>query len=159
MSEPKRVLFVCIGNACRSQMAEAFARAYGSDVLTPASAGFAPAMGIPKQTIQAMEEKNLALSTHFPKSMSDLQDARFDLIVNMSGFPIGPINGATAVREWSVPDPVAMDYKNHCKVRDRIENLVMTLILELRQGARRAAVSAGGGVSDAHPSGNRPVGR
>ena len=157
MSEPKRVLFVCIGNACRSQMAEAFARAYGSDVLTAASAGFTPAAGIPKQTIQAMEEKNLALSAHFPKSMSDLQDERFDLIVNMSGFPIGLLNGATAVREWSVPDPVAMDYKNHCKIRDRIEKLVMMLILELRQGSKRAAMTACGGASE--PSSSRPGGR
>jgi protein-tyrosine-phosphatase len=140
-------------------MAEAFARAYGSDVLTSASAGFAPAASIPNQTIRAMAEKNLDLSAHFPKSMSDLQDARFDLVVNMSGFPIGPINGAMAVREWSVPDPITMDYKNHCKVRDRIENLVMALILELRQGAKRAAVSAGGGVSEVSPSGSGPAGR
>ena len=47
MSEPKRVLFVCIGNACRSQMAEAFARAYGSDVLVASSAGLFPAKAVP----------------------------------------------------------------------------------------------------------------
>jgi arsenate reductase len=47
MNKRQRVLFVCVGNACRSQMAEAFARAYGSDVLVPASAGFIPAAKVP----------------------------------------------------------------------------------------------------------------
>ena len=44
---PQRVLFVCVGNACRSQMAEGFAHAYGADVMEPHSAGLAPAMAVP----------------------------------------------------------------------------------------------------------------
>src|SRR5579864_1748507 len=82
----RRVLFVCIGNACRSQMAEAFARAYGSDVLIPASAGLAPTAALPRDTLRAMTEKNLDISTHFPKSLWQLGGAEFDLIINMSGF-------------------------------------------------------------------------
>ena len=72
MSELKRVLFVCIGNACRSQMAESFARAYGSDVLVPSSAGLFPAKAVPPDTLRAMEEKNLDLSGQVPKSLEDL---------------------------------------------------------------------------------------
>jgi arsenate reductase len=142
VSEPKQVLFVCIGNACRSQMAEAFARAYGSDVLTPASAGLWPAQAVPVDTLRAMEEKNLELKGHVPKSLVDMDDAKFDLVINMSGCPLPPLGGA-AVREWEVPDPIIMDYKDHCGVRDQIERLVMNLILELRRLEKQEAAAKG----------------
>jgi arsenate reductase (thioredoxin) len=132
VSEPKSVLFVCIGNACRSQMAEAFARAHGSDVLVASSAGLFPAKALPPDTLRGMKEKNLDLSGQVPKSLVDLDGAKFDLILNMSGFPL-PSWGGAAVREWEVPDPVVMDYKDHCAVRDQIEKLVKDLILELRR--------------------------
>jgi len=60
------------------------------------------------------------------------ENQEFDLIVNMSGSPLPPTGGA-AVREWQVPDPIVMDYEDHCGVRDQIERLVMNLILELRR--------------------------
>ena len=144
MSEPKRVLFVCIGNACRSQMAEAFARAYGSDVLVASSAGLFPANAVPPDTLRAREEKNLDLSGQVPKSLEDLDHAKFDLILNMSGFPLPPVGGG-AVREWQVPDPIVMEYEGHCGVRDRIERLVMNLILELRRQENQEAAKAGPG--------------
>jgi len=138
VSEPKRVLFVCIGNACRSQMGESFARAYGSDVLVPSSAGLFPAKAVPPNTLRAMEEKNLDLSGQVPKALEDLDGATFDLVLNMSGFPLPPLGGAT-LREWAVPDPIVMDYEGHCAVRDRIERLVMNLILELRRLEKQQA--------------------
>jgi arsenate reductase (thioredoxin) len=141
VSDPKRVLFVCIGNACRSQMAEAFARAYGSDVLVPSSAGLFPAKAVPPDTLRAMEEKNLDLSGHVPKSLVDLNGAKLDLILNMSGFPLPPLGGAP-VREWQVPDPITMDYEDHCAVRDQIERLVMNLIVELRRLEKQQAGKA-----------------
>jgi arsenate reductase (thioredoxin) len=140
VNEPKRVLFVCIGNACRSQMAEAFARAQGSDVLVASSAGLFPARAVPPDTLRAMKEKNLDLSGQAPKSVVDLDGARFDLILNMSGFPLPPIGGA-AVREWEVPDPIVMDYKGHCAVRDQLERLVVDLIQELRRLEKHEAAS------------------
>jgi|SRR5579871_1248227 len=117
-------------------MAEGFARAYGNDVLIPASAGFTPAVTVPAQTLKAMNEKNLDISAHFPKSISQLSRVDFDLIVNMSGIPL-PADNGTPVRDWAVPDPVALDYEEHCKVRDQIETLVMGLILDLRREAKR----------------------
>ncbi len=131
MDSRKRVLFVCIGNACRSQMAEAFARAYGSDVLVPASAGLAPAIDLAPETISAMDEKNLDLRDHFPKSIPQLGRARFDYVVNMTGLLI-PLPVEAAVESWNVPDPVSMSYEDHCKVRDEIERRVMQLVLALR---------------------------
>jgi arsenate reductase len=128
---------VCIGNACRSQMAEGFARKYGSDVLIPASAGLAPALNLARDTIKVMAEKGINLRDHFPKSIRHLGRAEFDLVVNMSGSAIPEdLASRTRVLEWEVDDPVFMKYEEHCTVRDHIEEMVMKLILELRQESK-----------------------
>jgi arsenate reductase (thioredoxin) len=126
-----RVLFVCIGNACRSQMAEAFARAYGSDILVARSAGLFPAGAISSVTRALMLEKNIGLDGCVPKSL-DETGTDFYLIVNMSGEPF-PVPCSTLVREWDVEDPVGFPEDLHRKVRDRIETLVRDLIGEFRQ--------------------------
>jgi len=130
-----RVLFVCIGNSCRSQMAEGFARTYGQDVMVAASAGLAPAPGVAQDTVHVMDEKNIDLRDQFPKSFYATDLAEFDLIVNMSGFEL-PAGLTTPARHWDVPDPIGEEYETHCEVRDLIERLVMGLILELRRAAR-----------------------
>jgi arsenate reductase len=127
----KRVLFVCIGNACRSQMAEGFARALGGDVMIPASAGLAPAPAVAPDTIRAMDERNIDLRDHFPKSLRYLGRADFDLTINMTGFFL-PKEFKGRIVDWEVPDPVFMEYAEHCEVRDAIEQLVMKLVMELR---------------------------
>jgi arsenate reductase len=133
VSQPlKRVLFVCVGNACRSQMAEAFARVYGQDALVAASAGLTPAMAVMPDTVRAMAEKEIDLRDQFPKGVRHLSRAQFDLVVNMTGFPLPDGMGAP-VEEWIVADPVAMKYEEHCQVRDEIETLVMNLIFRLRR--------------------------
>jgi len=129
--EKKRVLFVCIGNSCRSQMAEAFARTYGTDAIIPASVGLRPAAKIASDTLRAMDDKNIDLRDQFPKSLRDLGRPDFDLVINMSGFFLPP-EFKWKVVDWEVPDPVTMDFEQHCEVRDAIERRVMNLILELR---------------------------
>lgn len=133
---PARVLFVCVGNACRSQMAEAFARTYGSDVMEAASAGLSPAIAVPPDTIRAMDEKNIDIRGQFPKSLIHLSSQKFDLIVNMSGRALP--NFSTPVRVWKVPDPIFLDYEKLCEVRNQVESLVMGLILEFRRARKRA---------------------
>jgi arsenate reductase (thioredoxin) len=132
MVRKDRILFVCIGNACRSQMAEGFARRYGGDVLEAASAGLAHATYIPVETLQVMEEKNIPLDGQYPKGLDDVEFSSFDLVVNMSGVPLPP-NLTVAVREWEVPDPVSKRIDFHRKVRDMVETQVMKLILDLRR--------------------------
>jgi len=126
----KRVLFVCIGNSCRSQMAEAFARAYGSDVLSAHSAGLSPAMIIQPQTIQVLRERNVRTDGQFPKNLEVVLREPFDVIVNMSGHPL-PIAGVH-ITEWPVPDPIGQSETVYRNVAVQIEALVMRLILELR---------------------------
>ena len=132
----KRVLFLCIGNACRSQMAEAFARTYGADILIPASAGLSPAMKIATDTLKAMADKNIDLRDQFPKALRHLGRSEFDLVVNLSGSSVPEdLASRTKVLEWEVDDPVFMKYDQHCEIRDEIEKLVMSLIIDLRQQA------------------------
>lgn len=131
MTKPKRVLFVCIGNSCRSQMAEAFARAYGRDVVAPSSAGVYPANIIAPDTLRAMAERHVNLNGQFPKSIEQVDRSQFDLIIDMSEGEMEPEGGAP-VRVWNVPDPVVMAYQDHCQVRNQIEQLVLDLVQELR---------------------------
>jgi len=126
-----RVLFVCIGNSCRSQMAEGFARVYGSDVILPESAGLAPAMSVSRDTVRSMREKNIDLGDRYPKALGDVGSARFDLIVNMSGCDLPAM--AAPLREWLIDDPIGQPIETYRVVRDQIEMLVMHLILELRR--------------------------
>lgn len=130
----KKVLFVCIGNSCRSQMAEAFARLYGGDVLIPASAGLMPASIVAPDTYRAMMEKNIDLRDHFPKHVRQLGRAHFDLIVNMSGQELPDPPGDRMIF-WDVVDPICEPYESHCEIRDEIERLVLNLILEFRREA------------------------
>ena len=69
----KKILFVCIGNCCRSQMAEGFANHYGKDVLTATSSGLAPTQIVAQETVDTMREKNIDISAHYPKKFDPLK--------------------------------------------------------------------------------------
>jgi len=131
MTGKPRVLFVCLGNACRSQMAEGFARAYGGDVMEPLSAGLAPYSHVPEETRVAMIAKSIDVSRHFPKAIEEFDLPAMDLIVNMSGSPF-PVD-LPNLREWDVRDPFGRSDKTFLQVRDLIERLVMELIIEIRR--------------------------
>jgi arsenate reductase len=126
-----RVLFVCIGNACRSQMAEAFARTYGSDVIIAKSAGLRPCDMVAPATVQLMLEKHISLDGCIPKGL-DETGTNFDLIVNMSGLPL-PAGVNVPVRHWKVEDPIWLPEDRHREVRDQIEKLVQDLLTEFRK--------------------------
>ena len=130
----KRVLFVCIGNACRSQMAEAFARKYGSDILTAYSAGLAPDSSLPPLTRQTLSEKNIPSEGQFPKGIETFVGEPFEVVVNLSGEPLPPVLAKARLIEWSVRDPIGESDTVYRTVAAQIEGLVMRLILELRGG-------------------------
>ncbi len=118
-------------------MAEGFARAYGSDVIEPISAGLAPASIIQPLTKQVMEAKNINIDDLHAKDLSEVELQRLDLIVNMSGRPF-PAGVPIEVRDWKVEDPIGQDEDTYIAVRDDIERLVMGLILDLRRGSQPA---------------------
>ncbi len=129
------MLFLCIGNSCRSQMAEGFARKYGSDVLEPFSAGFSPAAIVQPLTKKVMEAKNINIDEQYPKDLGTIDVPSIDLIVNMSGTKL-PSRMPIEVRDWKIEDPIGRTEDVYVTVRDQIENLVMQLVLELRREAR-----------------------
>ena len=128
----KRVLFVCIGNACRSQMAEAFARSYGSDILTVRSAGLAPAANVPPLTRRVLTEKNVPSEGQFPKGLETIAGEPFDVVVNLSGEPLPAPFAPARLVDWRVRDPIGQSETVYRDVAAQIEGLVMRLILELR---------------------------
>ncbi len=129
----KRVLFVCIGNACRSQMAEAFAKAYGADALVVKSAGIAPAYGLPPLTRQTLSEKKISCDGQFPKPIETFAAEKFDVVINMSGERLPPSLMAARIVDWKVRDPIGESEEVYRDVATQIEALVMRLILELRE--------------------------
>jgi arsenate reductase len=131
---PKRVLFLCIGNSCRSPMAEGFAKCYGSDVMQAQSAGLAPASIVQPLTKKVMEEKNININYTYPKDLSAVDLLNFDLIINMSGRKL-PGNAGAKVQDWNVEDPIGKDESAYVAVRDKIEMMVMRLVLDLRKKA------------------------
>lgn len=118
-------------------MAEGFARAYGSDVIEPVSAGLAPASIIQPLTKQVMEAKNINIDDLHAKDLSEVDLQRLDLIVNMSGRPF-PAGVPIEIRDWKIEDPIGQDEETYIAVRDQIERLVMGLILDLRRGTQPA---------------------
>jgi arsenate reductase len=129
----KWVLFVCIGNACRSQMAEAFAKAYGSDILIVKSAGLAPATGLPPLTRQTLREKNISSEGQFPKPLEAVAGEPFEVVVNLSAKRLPPAFGSARLIEWEVRDPIGESEDVYRAVAAQIEGLVMRLIIELRE--------------------------
>jgi arsenate reductase len=131
-----RVLFVCIGNSCRSQMAEAFAKAYGSDILEVSSAGLSPAAIIAPLTRQVLAMRHLNIEGQFPKDLEmvtrNTATHPFDVVVNISGMPMHPLGHRQI--DWKVQDPIGHPEAVHRAVADQLEGLVMRLILELRKG-------------------------
>jgi arsenate reductase len=128
----KQVLFVCIGNCCRSQMAEGFANFYGKDVLKAKSAGLSPTRVVVNETIATMLEKNVDISKHYPKKFDPLEAKKTNLIINMSGFDL-PGKLSVEERKWEVRDPFGDTMDVYREVSNDIEMRVMQLILELRR--------------------------
>lgn len=126
----KRVLFVCIGNSCRSQMAEGFARKLGGEAFAIQSAGLSPAAIVQEETHRTMNARGIELQGQFPKGIELLTREPFDVIINMSGHPLPRMVGR--VEDWPVKDPIGLSEEVYETVADQIEQRVMRLLLDLR---------------------------
>jgi protein-tyrosine-phosphatase len=131
MPEPPRLLFVCIANSCRSQMAEGFAAALGRGRVTVASAGSRPAGQVDPRAIRFMAEKGVSLSNQRSKGLDDLPPGvTWDWIVTMGCGDACPWLPARHRLDWDLPDPKSLDDGGFREVRDRIEGLVRGLVAE-----------------------------
>ena len=127
------VLFVCIGNACRSQMAEALANHIGEGRLRALSAGTSPLGEIAPLTYQVLRDKGLGLEGHWSKGLHDVPVEEMDVVVGMGGeghFPLA--SGFKGMRiEWNIPDPYGHDAAYFRSVCDLVERQVKTLLHQI----------------------------
>ena len=132
----KRIVFVCVENSNRSQMAEAFGRIHGADVAEVHSAGSHPSGIVNPKAIAAMAEKNYDLTTHQSKSLDDLPQMEWDYTITMGCGDECPNLRAKHREDWTLPDPKHLppDQFNH--IRDEIESRVKKLIDTFSSHAR-----------------------
>ena len=119
-----KVVFVCVENSNRSQMAEAFARMAGVEAY---SAGSRPSGKVNPQAIEAMQELGYALSAHHSKSLGDLPDIQFDVAVTMGCGDACPMLKAARREDWQIPDPKELPPQQFREVRDLIGRKVKEL--------------------------------
>jgi protein-tyrosine-phosphatase len=126
----KRVLFVCVENSNRSQMAEAFARNFGGDDVEALSAGSKPSGRINPKAIRFMAELGIDLSAHASKSLDDIE-GEFDAVVTMGCGDSCPWVPAKRREDWALPDPRDLDDDGYRAVRDEIGTRVKILLASL----------------------------
>ena len=131
MSNVKRVLFVCVENANRSQMAEAFARMLGGAAVEAYSAGSRPSGSVNPRAIEAMRELGYDLSAHRSKSLDELPELAFDFVATMGCGDACPMVRARQRADWSIPDPKHLPADEFRVVRDLIRDRVQTMLDEL----------------------------
>ena len=126
--EKKKLLFVCIENSNRSQMAEAFAKIHGADVAEAYSAGSKASGVVNPRAIKAMNEIGYDLSKHKSTSLDEIPQITYDYVVSMGCGEKCPFVPAKQRLDWDIPDPKAMEPEEFNKVRDFIEKKVKELL-------------------------------
>jgi arsenate reductase (thioredoxin) len=127
----KRIIFVCVENSNRSQMAQAFARRHGGNAIDAVSAGSRPSGRINPKAIDAMKEVGYDLTTHNSKRLEEFNGQSFDAAVTMGCGDECPLVIAKRRVAWQIPDPKEMPPEKFREVRDLIEAKVIELLGEL----------------------------
>jgi len=140
MKEKPRVLFVCVENACRSQMAEAFARFYAANVLDAYSAGSNPSGKVNPDAVKVMQEVDIDIAAQRSKSFRDLPIRDFDYIITLGCHDVCPFVPGKRHIEWDIDDPKGKSLyffrEVREKIRRKVQNLIKGIIAE--QDARKA---------------------
>jgi arsenate reductase len=131
MGPMKRVLFVCVHNAGRSQMAAGLLRDLAGDAVRVETAGSAPAGEINPVAVQAMAERGIDLSEEFPKPLRDGAVREADVVITMGCGDACPIYPGKRYEDWELEDPAGKDIATVRRIRDEIEGRVRTLLADL----------------------------
>jgi len=126
-----RILFVCIENSNRSQMAEAFARMHGGDRVEVYSSGSRPSGKVNPRAIEFMKEVGYDLSTHGSKSLDEIPSGEYAVAVTMGCGDACPMVRALRREEWQIPDPKELPPDEFRRIRDLIERKVTELLAAL----------------------------
>ena len=124
----KKVIFVCVENSNRSQIAEAFARIHGAGKVEAHSAGSRPSGRVNPKAVEAMKEIGYDLTSHTSKGLEDFNGQEFDAAVTMGCGDECPLVLAKRRLEWQIPDPRDMTPDEFRGVRNLIEAKVKELI-------------------------------
>jgi len=127
----KRVLFVCVENSCRSQIAEAFARIHGAGIVEAHSAGSRPSGRVNPRALEFMRERGYDLGQHRSKSLQEVPDVEYDCAITMGCGDECPFVRATRREDWGIPDPKELPAAEFRAVRDLIERRVKELLAQL----------------------------
>src|SRR3954449_12422878 len=128
---PRRLLFVCVENSNRSQMAEAFARLEGGDGVEAHSAGSRPSGRVNPRAVEFMREVGYDLTAHTSKSLDEFNGREVAVAVTMGCGDECPLVNAGRREEWQIPDPKEMPPDEYRAVRDLIERKVKELLATL----------------------------
>ena len=131
LKEKIKIVFVCVENARRSQMAQGFAEAFGEGKIEVYSAGSRPSSHIDLLVIEVMKEKGIDLSARRPKSLDDLPPIEMDYLVTMGCEETCPAVSAKRMIEWEIPDPKGKSIDDIRKIRDMLEAKVKMLLEEV----------------------------
>jgi arsenate reductase len=127
----KRVLFVCVENSNRSQMAEAFARMHGGEELEAYSSGSKPSGKVNPRAVEFMKEKGYDLTAHSSKPLDRIPDVEYDAAITMGCGDHCPMVKARLREDWGIPDPKELPPDEFRAVRDLIERKVNELLARL----------------------------
>ena len=134
-----RVLFVCIGNACRSPMGEAIARQDAADVIESSSAGLYPMGMIPEMTQASLVRNGYSANGLRSKGMREFVAEHIDLVINLSGYERAQaLEGFLQVENWEVSDPYGADEATYQRILEEIRGRVQELAQRLRKEHRAA---------------------
>jgi len=128
----KTVLFVCIENSCRSQMAEGFAKILGKDILKPYSAGSKPSGKVNPVAIKVMREIGIDIAGQRSKGFKELPVKNFDYVITLGCKDICPFVPAKKHIEWDIPDPKDKDIDTFRNVRDIIKQKIEEFIKDIK---------------------------
>jgi len=131
MTTVPRVLFVCVENSNRSQMAEAFAHMHGGEAVVALSAGSRPSGKINPKAIEAMRERGYDLARHASKSLAEIPAGEYAAAITMGCGDACPMVQAMIREDWQLPDPREMPPTEFRAVRDEIEARVLALLARL----------------------------
>lgn len=129
--EKPEVLFVCVQNAGRSQMAMAFLTSISKGSINVRSAGSMPASEVSDKTIAVMQEVGLDLTEAFPKPLTDDVVQAADVVITMGCGDACPLYPGKTYLDWDLEDPAQLDLDGVRRVRDEIESRVQALVAEL----------------------------
>jgi len=132
-----RVLFVCLGNSCRSPMAEAIARQFAPDLWEVTSGGLTPLGYIAEPTIATLAKNNVPAEGLASKAILHAHWQEVDLVINMSGFPREQVfEDFDKVEDWYVQDPFGSDPETYQRIFEEIQTRIMALTARLSASAK-----------------------